>query len=163
MSNNEDDDKRVVDVKIEKIDTFLNNFEATVTLANGKVGVGKGVDKKQAIENATYEARNSNCFLTTACVRYANKSDDCYELTVLRNFRDTYVVSLINGKELLDEYYRIAPIIVSKINNSKDPEIEYKMMLDEILDIISKIEASNQNSAVSAYTLMFDRLKKTYA
>lgn len=73
------------------------------------------------------------------------------------------MVSLINGKELLDEYYRIAPIVVSKINNSKNPEIEYKMMLDEILDIVSKIESNNQNLAVSAYTLMFDRLKNTYA
>lgn len=162
MGDNYEDDKRVVDVKIEKIDTFLNNYEATVTLANGNVGVGKGVDKKQARENATLDARNSRCFLTTACVHYANKTDDCYELTLLRNFRDTYVISLINGKELLDEYYRTAPIIVNKINNSENRESEYKMMLNEISRIITKIEENNSSDAVLEYTQMFDRLRKAY-
>lgn len=32
---------------------------------------------------------SSGCFLTSACVKYKGLSDDCKELTELRQFRDT--------------------------------------------------------------------------
>ena len=46
------------------------------------------------------------CFLTTACVQYAGLEDDCEELTIMRNFRDDYLLRQDSGKQLVEEYYR---------------------------------------------------------
>lgn len=61
---------------------------------------------------------SGGCFLTTACCQYKGLPDDCYELTTLRNFRDTYLKTTEAGNALVEEYYRIAPSIVDKIMES---------------------------------------------
>lgn len=38
--------------------------------------------------------------------------DDCYELTVLRGFRDNYLKNRENGAQDIADYYRNAPQIV---------------------------------------------------
>ena len=43
--------------------------------------------------NYGFEKYTSGCFLTTATVKYMGKPDDCYELTVLRDFRDKYMLT----------------------------------------------------------------------
>ena len=52
------------------------------------------------------------CFITTVCCEYKGLADDCEELTILRKFRDTYV-----PKQLVKEYYKIAPKIVEIIKH----------------------------------------------
>ena len=49
------------------------------------------------------------CYLTTACMRHNNENfdDNCYELKVLRWFRDNFV-----SKEDIEHYYKMAPYIV---------------------------------------------------
>ncbi|MBQ3665404.1 MAG: hypothetical protein II919_04795 [Lachnospiraceae bacterium] len=60
----------------------------------------------------------SFCFITTAVCEKLGKTDDCFELTTLRNYRDTWLINSDGGKELIEEYYRIAPLIVSRIKTS---------------------------------------------
>lgn len=62
--------------------------------------------------------RGSFCFVTTAICEKLGKPDDCFELTTLRHYRDTWLINSEGGKELIEEYYRIAPLIVSKIKTS---------------------------------------------
>lgn len=57
------------------------------------------------------------CFITTAVCDSFGKADDCYELTAFRNFRDKWLVNQADGKNLIAEYYNIAPKIVEKINS----------------------------------------------
>ena len=54
----------------------------------------------------------SGCFLTSACVEAKGLPDDCRELTVLRNFRDTYLKASADGQRDVCEYYHVAPMIV---------------------------------------------------
>lgn len=58
----------------------------------------------------------SGCFLTSACVEYLGLPDDCKELTTLRTIRDKVLKATGEGRGLVDEYYRIAPALVEKIN-----------------------------------------------
>ena len=59
---------------------------------------------------------SGSCYLTSACMKYfqENFDDNCYELTVLRWFRDNFV-----SKEDIKHYYDVAPIIVENINNEE--------------------------------------------
>lgn len=65
-----------------------------------------------------YIAKNSSgggCYLTSACVEAKGLTDDCKELTVLRNFRDTYMKNTAEGCTDICEYYHTAPVIVEEI------------------------------------------------
>lgn len=61
------------------------------------------------------ETTDIKCFLTTACMkRMKDHFDDrCYELLILRWFRDNFVLP-----EDIKHYYEIAPQIVRAINES---------------------------------------------
>lgn len=53
------------------------------------------------------------CFITTAVCREAGKPDDCAELNAFREFRDGFLSACPDGPALIEEYYQIAPGIVT--------------------------------------------------
>ena len=98
------------------------------------------------------ETTDVSCFLTTACMRHFGKlfEDDCYELRVLRWFRDNYV-----EKEDIEKYYKVAPIIVEAINADEHSDIIYGYIYDNVVDYcVEQIEAGN-------YTEAYDRYKSS--
>lgn len=95
---------------------------------------------------------DSGCYLTTACMRVMQGkfSDDCKELAILRRYRDTYVRK--KHPEAIQEYYRIAPKIVSAINEMEDSRIIYiKMYSDLILNTINLICQGDYEGAFTVY------------
>lgn len=92
------------------------------------------------------------CFLTTACVNYFNKEDNCEELTILRKFRDEQLASTEDGKKLILEYYDIAPQIVRNINATDDKHIIYTDIYSKmILPTIRSIENNKFDQAIGIY------------
>lgn len=73
---------------------------------------------------------NGGCYLTTACIRYMKNdfNDNCFELTVLRWFRDNFV-----SKEDISHYYMTAPIIVSAINSSNESDSVYEHIYENVI------------------------------
>lgn len=67
-------------------------------------------------------SRNSSggCFITTAVCEYFGREDDCYELTMLRSFRDNWLAEQKNGKLEISLYYDCAPKLVEKMKSSND-------------------------------------------
>ena len=97
---------------------------------------------------------SSGCFLTSACVAYMKKSDDCEELTVLRAFRDGYMASTEEGKALVKEYYAIAPTIVEKIEKSPKADEYFKDIYQTILLCVDAIEKGDNETALVLYKQM---------
>jgi len=81
------------------------------------------------------------CYLTTTCCKYMNLPDDCFELTTLRAFRDTFVTL-----EDINEYYRQAPAIVNRLTEARIKEI-----WTVIQDCLSDIKNHLYNSAYNRY------------
>lgn len=100
----------------------------------------------------------SGCFLTSACVGYMGKADDCYELTTLRQFRDDYLIESDGGKELVDEYYKIAPQIVDKIDSSNERNTYYAYIYSVILKCIGFIENKKFEECEREYVGMVHQL-----
>ena len=98
--------------------------------------------------------------LTSACVEYLGKPDDCEELTALRNFRDTYMQSTEEGKKLVDEYYVIAPKIVEKINASDKKELYYRYISQVIDKCVCLIKHNELEKTLNEYKSMVLFLKK---
>ena len=61
-----------------------------------------------------------DCFFTTAAVHQVGLADDCWELTCLRQFRDSKLQETSTGRELVQQYYAEAPGIVARINQRDD-------------------------------------------
>lgn len=99
---------------------------------------------------------DAGCFLTTACCKYKGLPDDCYELEMLRRFRDNVLLINEEGKKLVKEYYHIAPGLVEKIEAL--PEEESKDILENIynkvLRVIDKIKANDNEGAIARYYSM---------
>lgn len=100
------------------------------------------------------------CFLTTACMRhYQNNFDDnCYELTVLRWFRDNFV-----SKEDIKHYYKTAPMIVSAIENDINSDMVYDYIYDNVVDAcVEAIEKGDYEFAYNRYKNSILSLEQTY-
>ena len=73
--------------------------------------------------------------------------DDCYELTVLRWFRDNFV-----SKEDIEHYYETAPIIVEAINREEKKDIIYDYIYDNIVNYcVTQTENKNYEEAHRRY------------
>ena len=97
----------------------------------------------------TRETTDTKCYLTSACMKYFQEKfdDNCYELTVLRWFRDNFV-----SKEDIEHYYEVAPIIVEAINKEEQSDIIYDYIYDNIVDYcVEQIEQGNYDKAYSRY------------
>ena len=76
-----------------------------------------------------------------------NFDDNCYELTVLRWFRDNFV-----SKEDIKHYYEIAPIIVEGINSEEKFSVIYDYIYDNIVDYcVEQIEQGNYEKAYNRH------------
>lgn len=103
---------------------------------------------------------NGGCYLTSACMEHFKSAfdDNCYELTVLRWFRDNFV-----SKNDIEHYYNVAPIIVAKINSEEKSNDIYNYIYDSIIDYcVTEIENGHYEEAYKRYKESILALEKHY-
>ena len=89
----------------------------------GKPGISGGTSSHKNNDGDLFSRQNpyrrsrtrSACFIATACAEARGLPDDCYELSLLRLFREEYVAKLPDGEAVLAEYREKAPEVVSAI------------------------------------------------
>jgi hypothetical protein len=113
---------------------------------------------QEADEHDSDAKNSSSCFLTTACTEAAGLRDDCHELTTLRRFRDYYVRRLPDGPEMIEEYYRSAPVIVSRIQESLDRNSILESILGDVRRAVIAVEAEQPERALTIYQDLFARM-----
>ena len=116
---------------------------------NYDTNTGKGSIDQHNADKSEKSSTDVSCFLTTACMKYFQEKfdDNCYELTVLRWFRDNFV-----SKEDIEHYYEVAPIIVETINKEEKSGIVYDYIYDNIVDYcVEQIEQGNYEAAYNRY------------
>ena len=103
---------------------------------------------------------NGGCYLTSACINHFknNFNDECYELTLLRWFRDNLV-----SKNDTIHYYEIAPIIVSEFNNSNNSDLMYDYIYNSvIIPCVIAIENQDYKFAYNKYKNSILILEETF-
>lgn len=120
-------------------------------------------DNERAATTNNQQNNGGGCFITTAVCGSFGKADDCYELTAFRNFRDGWLVNQADGKNLIAEYYELAPKIVEKINSLADSAEVYKNIWRDYLSACLKfIEKGENLQCKKIYIDMVDTLKKNF-
>lgn len=103
------------------------------------------------------------CYITTAVCLQDGKPDDCAELTAFRSFRDGYLRSCPDGPGLIDEYYRLAPQIVLRIDHSASPVETYAAIREQyLMPCYRDIQTGNLKQCKERYTTMIRTLEKEY-
>ena len=114
-------------------------------------------------KSAPSSKKSGGCFITTAVCENFGKPDNCYELTTFRKFRDGWLSSQPDGKNLIAEYYSIAPAIVNKINRLPDASKIYDDIREKYLaPCLKLIEQGNNQSCKRLYVEMVTSLKKKF-
>lgn len=97
----------------------------------------------------------TKCFLTTACTQAAGLADDCDELVTLRRFRDGYLTHIHPaGRELIEEYYRIAPALVDGLTAHPQAPRLLRDLLRQVRRCVRLIRQEEHARAVGAYREM---------
>ncbi len=103
------------------------------------------------------------CYITTAVCESLGKEDDCYELELLRSYRDGYLMATREGEALVKEYYNIAPTIVTRINRQSQASGVYRGIWDNYLKpCIRFIEEQRLEDCKDCYMNMVMELKGRY-
>jgi hypothetical protein len=112
----------------------------------------------KAVINPKEKEDDSNCFITTACIKYFNLQDNCYELQTLRKFRDNYLLKSNEGQNLVKEYYFIAPALVKQLEVDKRKGFLFKEIFEEIRAACNAIELGEYENAKKIYIEAVGRL-----
>ena len=125
------------------------------------------LERRMGVQEERYrlgiDERPSLCFITTAVCDSFGKADDCYELTAFRNFRDKWLVNQTDGKNLIAEYYNIAPKIVDKINSLTNSAEVYKNIWNDYLSkCLNFIESGENSKCKKIYVDMVNTLKEKF-
>ncbi len=97
---------------------------------------------------------SGGCFFTSACCTYKGLPDDCEELTIMRNFRDTKLQKTEWGKKCIELYYREAPLILQRIERHSQREQIFEKIYSEIRQIVKLVKTEMDQEAVIRYLLM---------
>lgn len=131
------------------------------TTINIDTNSGSGSIDYHNEDKSESSSTDTSCFLTTACMKHFHKQfdDNCYELKVLRWFRDKFV-----SKEDIEHYYEIAPIIIENINKLDNCNELYNEIYENVILLCVKaIENSKYNLAYSIYKNSILNLEEEYA
>lgn len=103
------------------------------------------------------------CYITTAVCECFGQPDDCYELEVLRDYRDGYLASSPDGEALIQEYYDVAPTIVKRINRLENRQEIYGEIWNQYLSpCIHMIEEEKLEECRETYIRMVRTLQEEY-
>jgi hypothetical protein len=103
--------------------------------------VAQAVIIQQTTTTTTSSGGGGMCFVTTAACKYFGKPDDCYELAVLRKFRDEWLNEQDGGSDLIRRYYVMAPAVVKALDVHPNKDQIYNILWNQyILRCVKLIE-----------------------
>lgn len=132
---------------------------------NARKAKEKKTSYNARVEYISYEpsSSRSSCIITSAACAALHKPDDCEELNTLRAYRDEMKCDNPIIAELIKEYYRVAPLLVQKINSEADAEKIYAdLWKNSIAKTYELIRAGENAQATAIYIEMVQSLCKRY-
>ena len=130
-------------------------------------GYGAWVDKGWNNGYGTWSdgggSSGGGCFISSACVRSQGLNDDCRQLVVLRALRNSMIEQDEDFRELVLEYYRKAPQIVSAIDTLENSSEVYEWLYHNLVErCVALYEEGAIDEAIAVYKEIFKQLEEAY-
>lgn len=146
----------LAEVWLEKVDDLIRQEDEK----RAKLEEAMESDTGYAAEHHTVD---KGCFITTATCMSLNKGDDCEELMAMRRYRDMSTVKNPLIAELVREYYRIAPVIVKRIDARPEKVQIYQQLWDKYISkTYACIKREDYDNATKLYVSMVADLSEEY-
>lgn len=130
---------------------WMEDYESKPCPNCGKVAVGPKA-----------KSSSGGCLITEACIRSMRLSHESPEISILKRFRDEYLLKNEEGKKLIKEYYKIAPIIIEEVEKKGNSDEVFKEIFNEIGKIVLMIEEGKKEDAIAYYKKVFLKLQQKY-
>lgn len=115
------------------------------------------------VEEIPRENESSGCFITSAVCTALHKPDNCDELMTLRAYRDSIKSSNTTISSLVREYYRVAPLIVARIDeDARANEIYKSLWINQISETYRLVKEGKYEEATRCYIKMTVQLCEKY-
>ena len=109
------------------------------------------------------DADDDGCFITTAVCSSLAKGDNCCELNMFRNFRDSWLKKQSDGESLIKEYYQIAPKIVKNIEKQTNAKKIYAGIWENyLMECLRLLKEEKYIKCKRLYIVMVQNLKRQY-
>ncbi len=154
-----------IDMTIQDAHKYTLDFLTFLTTINaGAAGAAPGAYPNliPPVPPPAPAAAGGGCYITTACAVAMGLPDDCEQLTVLRQFRDHYLLKTPVGPYLVEIYYADAPRIVEAINRLSDPGLAYRAIFPVVQYCVELIKRREEDLACRMYIDMVMGLKKIF-
>ena len=126
---------------------------AAKAVLDQRIARAMGVEPKQ----------KQGCYITTAVCSSFGKPDDCYELTMFRDFRDSWLCRQDDGEAIISEYYATAPRIVNAIDRLPNAKEIYRAIWDKYLSpCLAHIKNNEYAQCKSLYMKMVRELQSRF-
>lgn len=99
-----------------------------------------------------------DCFLTEACCAEVGLPDDCFELTVLRRYRDHVLAVRPGGAAEIRVYYALAPVLLRALGHEQRKRDLLRLYFTHILPCAVLATCGLNGAAHSRYVAMMVRL-----
>ena len=168
MAKWEDDDykyKHVVDhekgrVTVDKIGKTGKDHEHSWSDSRNHKSGWRGKDHNKSKGGG---GSGGKCFITTACIRSHGLDDDCYELNILRSFRDSHLSQSETGAQAILEYYKISPLIVREISKLESAHDQFRKIYRELVQpAVRLVETQRYEEAFLFYRREVKRLERLH-
>lgn len=145
---------------IEKAKRYYSKAFSMIAYRDSEKELGK--EACEAWEKLRPQS-SGGCFITSAVCNSFGKPDDCYELKTFRYFRDSWLMFQIDGPQLINEYYQLAPKIVNSIDTYKTSQTIYRNIWKNYLKhCLCLIEQKEYQKCKEMYVRMVLDLKHRF-
>ena len=138
-----------------------NSYENIECSIHGYIGYSKEYCQDHVLREEDCKKSKKGCFVTTAICEVLEKSDHCYELEKLRDFRDNVLLQNTLYKNKVEEYYQISPSLIKKILIQKNKKDFCLYLVNNFLNpMINNINKYQTSEAVKKYESMVKFIKE---
>ncbi|MEW9053434.1 MAG: CFI-box-CTERM domain-containing protein [Neobacillus sp.] len=143
---------RYASVEYDKVSGWIRSNQARESYSSSR-----------SYSSSSYVSSSSSssslCFLTTATCVALGKEDNCEEIKAYKSYRDEHLRFDEDGRDLIVEYYRIAPFIVQQINEQQNANEIYVDMYKRYIKVgYSYLQSNDLKNAKATYIGMVKEL-----
>lgn len=158
--------KKAVSMGHRKADEELKKVQQWKNEKNRHAQQAKKINHAPRVYTSSSSSSSSGgglCVITSAACAALHKSDDCEELNILRAYRDKMKNENPVIATLIEEYYRVAPLLVNKMDLESEAEKIYSELWKKyISETYRLIKAEKNNEATLIYIEMVQKLCEHY-
>lgn len=157
-------DAKSCEIAIKLVDKEECRFK--VNCETLRAGLEWASQRKQALAASAADDKcvpPEGCFITTACCETLGLDDDCFELRILRRYRDDVLAKRPGGKQEISAYYQLAPLILARLPHDTRDQRLFSIYARYVLPAALAAKLGLNTLAYGLYVRMLDELAGTFS